>query len=64
MNRTSVILLAIVAGFASGLILSQIIGIIGFLTVDQAVGIRGLPVILAALFAAIAAYRTRLPGRG
>ncbi len=64
MQRTSVILLAVVGGFVTGLVLSQIIGILGFLTLDQAIGIRGLPVILALLFAGIAAYRTRVPDRG
>ncbi len=64
MSRTSAVLMAVIGGFIGGLILSQIIGIIGFVTLDQPVGLRGLPLILAVLAAGVAIYRTRLPDRG
>ena len=63
MSRTSVVLMAVIGGFIGGIVLSQIIGVIGFLTLDQPVGLRGLPVILAIVAAGIALYWTRLPDR-
>jgi Family of unknown function (DUF5957) len=44
-----------VAGFLTGLVLSEIIGVTGFLLTGQAVGVKYLPVYLAVTFAVVAA---------
>ena len=47
-------LLAVLAGFFSGIVTSEIIGIIGVLGFGRAVGIKYLPFYLAILFAILA----------
>ncbi len=44
----------LVAGFLTGIVLSEIIGIIGFLISGQAVGIKYLPIYLAVACAVVA----------
>jgi hypothetical protein len=45
------ILAALAAGFAAGILLSEVIGIVGMLVFQQPVGIKYLPVYLAILSA-------------
>jgi Family of unknown function (DUF5957) len=47
-------LIGLVAGFLAGIVLSEIIGIVGFLMFGQAIGIKYLPIYLAVAFAIIA----------
>jgi hypothetical protein len=54
MRTTAVIALAIIGGLVAGLVLSEIIGIIGMLVFGTAAGIKFLPLYLA-LAGAIAA---------
>jgi predicted lipid-binding transport protein (Tim44 family) len=54
MKTTRVTVLAVVGGLVAGLVLSEIIGIIGMLVFGTAAGIKFLPVYLA-LACAIAA---------
>jgi fructose-specific phosphotransferase system IIC component len=66
--------LALIGGFFAGIVVSEIIGIIGFLMFDSIVGFRFLPVISAVLAAGTAVIvNTRVrrksaapspPGRG
>ena len=44
----------LVAGFFAGLVLSEIIGIVGFLVLHEAIGFRFLPVVTAAAGALLA----------
>lgn len=53
------ILLAILGGISCGFVLSTIIGAVGFLIFDRAIGIRYLPLIMAIIFAGIAAWAVR-----
>lgn len=48
MRTLAVTIIALVAGLVGGLVLSEIIGIIGVLVFDRFVGIRFLALILAA----------------
>jgi hypothetical protein len=52
MRTLVVIVLALIAGFFAGIVLSEIIGIAGFVLFQRVVGIRYLPVYLAFLSAA------------
>ncbi len=45
----SVIVLALIAGFCLGMVLSQIIGITGLLLFDRAIGIKFLPIYSAVI---------------
>ena len=54
MKTIGVILLALAGGFAAGILLSEIIGIVGKLVFQQTVGIKYLPVYLAVLSAGVA----------
>jgi uncharacterized protein DUF5957 len=54
MKTAGVIILGIVGGLVAGLVLSEIIGIIGMLVFGTAAGIKFLPVYLA-IAAAVAA---------
>lgn len=47
MKRAGVTVLAVVGGLVAGLVLSEIIGIIGMLVFGTAAGIKFLPVYLA-----------------
>ncbi len=49
-----VAVLALIAGFVSGIVLSEIIGIIGFLLFNRGVGIRYLSMLLAVVCAGVA----------
>lgn len=46
-------LVALVCGFIGGVMLSEVIGIVGYLVFHQAVGIRFLPVYLAVISAGV-----------
>ncbi|WP_020574219.1 DUF5957 family protein [Actinopolymorpha alba] len=54
MRTVAVAALALVGGFIAGIVLSEIIGILGMLIFDDAVGIRFLPILLAVLCAVLA----------
>jgi hypothetical protein len=54
--------LALIGGFFAGIVLSEIIGIVGFLLFDSLVGFRFLPVV-AAVAAAGAAIAANLRAR-
>ena len=47
MRSIVVVALALIGGFFAGIVLSEVIGIGGFLLFDRAVGIRFLPLYLA-----------------
>jgi predicted lipid-binding transport protein (Tim44 family) len=47
-------LFGLIGGVVGGLMLSEIIGIVGYLMFDSAVGIKFLPIYLAILFAVVA----------
>jgi Family of unknown function (DUF5957) len=46
--------IGLVAGFLAGILLSDIIGIVGFLMFGRAIGIKYLPIYLAVSFAVVA----------
>lgn len=46
-------LVALVCGFIGGVMLSEVIGIVGYLVFHQALGIRFLPVYLAVISAGV-----------
>jgi Family of unknown function (DUF5957) len=54
MKTVGVTVLAIVGGLVAGLVLSEIIGIVGMLAFDTAIGFKFLPVYLAIAFAVAA----------
>lgn len=62
MRTVLVAVLASIAGFIAGIVLSEIIGIIGFLLFNRGVGIWYLP-ILTAVVCAGAALRVELRAR-
>lgn len=47
MNKVIVIILALIGGLFGGFVLSEVIGIIGKLAFDRAVGIKFLPIYTA-----------------
>jgi hypothetical protein len=47
-------LFGLIGGVVAGLMLSEIIGIVGYLVFDSAVGIKFLPIYLAIVFAVVA----------
>jgi len=47
-NKAGMVLFAILGGFVGGFVLSEVIGIVGLLLFDRAIGFRYLPFILAA----------------
>jgi|SRR5215216_1632287 len=47
-------LLGLIGGVIAGVVISEIIGIVGYLVFDSAVGIKFLPIYLAILFAVVA----------
>ncbi len=51
MRTVAVVLFALLGGFAVGVVLSAMIGLVGVLLFDRAVGIRFLPLYLAGLSA-------------
>lgn len=54
MKLAWITLIALAGGFVAGLLLSEVIGIVGFVVLRQAVGIKYLPVYLALLSAGVA----------
>ena len=54
MRTIAVTMLALVGGFLAGIVLSEIIGIVGFLLFDSVVGFKFLPIVAAAAAAALA----------
>ena len=49
-------LLGLIGGAIAGVAISEIIGIVGYLVLDSAVGIKFLPIHLAILFAVVALF--------
>jgi putative Ca2+/H+ antiporter (TMEM165/GDT1 family) len=67
MRTLGVALLGVLTGLIAGLIASEVIGIAGVLLLHQELGIKYLPLILAAVFAALAVpahRRARAERRG
>jgi hypothetical protein len=61
MRLAGLIAVALVAGLVAGVVLSEVIGIIGFLLFHDAVGIKYLPIYLAIAGAvAVAVVDTRI----
>ena len=54
MRMVTVAALGLMGGFLGGIVLSEIIGVTGFLLFDRAVGIRFLPIYLAVVCAGAA----------
>ena len=54
MRAIAAALFGLIGGVVAGLMLSEIIGIVGYLMFDSAVGIKFLPIYLAILFAVVA----------
>jgi hypothetical protein len=54
MRTVTVTMLALVGGFLAGIVLSEIIGIVGFLLFDSVVGFKFLPVVSAVAAAVLA----------
>ena len=54
MRAIAAALFGLIGGVVAGLMLSEIIGIVGYLMFDSAVGIMFLPIYLAILFAVVA----------
>jgi O-antigen ligase len=54
MRTLAAVLLGLGGGVIAGLVISEIIGIVGVLVFGKAVGIKYLPIYLAILFAALA----------
>jgi hypothetical protein len=54
MRAIAASLFGLIGGVVAGLMLSEIIGIVGYLMFDSAVGIKLLPIYLAILFAVVA----------
>lgn len=60
MRSAATVTLAVIAGFLAGIVLSEIIGIVGLLVFDRIVGIRYLPMLTALLCAvAVAVWNHR-----
>lgn len=54
MKTFSYILFALVGGYISGIVISELFGAIGYLWFDQVIGIKYLPIYLALLSASVA----------
>ena len=54
MKAVVAVVVGSIAGFVAGIVLSEIIGIAGFVLTGRAVGIRYLPIYLALAFAVAA----------
>ena len=63
MRTLTVTLVALIGGFLAGIVLSELIGITGFLLFDRAVGLRFLPIYLAVACAGAALVVDLLPRR-
>jgi hypothetical protein len=55
MRAIAAVLFGLIGGVVAGLMLSEIIGIFGYLAFDSAVGIKFLPIYLAILSSAVVA---------
>jgi uncharacterized membrane protein YeaQ/YmgE (transglycosylase-associated protein family) len=53
-NKGVMVLLVLVCGWIGGFVLSELIGIVGLLSFDKAIGIKYLPFILPIVCAVIA----------
>jgi hypothetical protein len=62
MRTAGVIVLALISGLLTGLLLPEVIGIIGMLVFGTAVGLKFLPVYLAIAGAVAAPLLYRRPG--
>lgn len=62
MRTVVVTVLALIGGFLAGIVLSEIIGVVGLLVFEEVVGVRFLPVVTA-LVAAVAAVILTLRAR-
>jgi Family of unknown function (DUF5957) len=62
MRTVIVTVLALIGGFLAGIVLSEIIGVVGLLVFEDVVGVRFLPVVTA-LVAAVAAVIVTLRAR-
>jgi putative Ca2+/H+ antiporter (TMEM165/GDT1 family) len=60
MRSFIVTLIALVVGFIAGMAMSEMIGIVGFVLLHRAIGIRSLPVYVAIAFIVIANLIDRL----
>lgn len=63
MRRVSFVLVGLVAGFFAGLILSEVIGVLGVLLLHRAIGFKALPVVTAVVGAATAVTLTHTRAR-
>jgi hypothetical protein len=54
MRAIAAVLLGLIGGVVAGLLLSEIIGFVGYLAFDSTVGIKSLPIYLAILFSVVA----------
>jgi hypothetical protein len=54
MRSVKVAALALIGGLIGGIVLSELVGMIGYLLFDRAVGLRFLPIYLAVACAGIA----------
>ncbi|XTZ15586.1 DUF5957 family protein [Micromonospora echinospora] len=66
MRTLVAVLIGLVAGFFTGLVIDQVVGVVGLLTSGDPGGFRFLPVVLAVLGAVVAvlvARRTAPPHR-
>jgi Kef-type K+ transport system membrane component KefB len=62
MRTVIVTVLALIGGFLAGIVLSEIIGVVGLLVFEDVVGVRFLPVVTA-LVAAVATVIVTLRAR-
>jgi hypothetical protein len=62
MRTVVVTVLALIGGFLAGIVLSEIIGVVGLVLFEDVVGVRFLPVVTA-LVAAVAAVILTLRAR-
>jgi hypothetical protein len=63
MKAAAPIVARAIIGFVVGIVLSEIIRIVGFVLTRHAVGIKYLPIYLAIVFAVAAVMRARLASR-
>ncbi|WP_274361758.1 DUF5957 family protein [Paenibacillus thermotolerans] len=61
MNKLLIVVLALIGGFIVGVVLSELIAVVGKLMFDRAVGIKYLPVYTAVLSAVIVPILRRRP---
>jgi uncharacterized membrane protein YeaQ/YmgE (transglycosylase-associated protein family) len=64
MRTLVAVLIGLVAGFFAGIVIDQIIGVIGLLSTGEVGGFRYLPLVLAAVGAVVAVLIERRMSRG